>query len=65
MVPFEWRVEHNLFPHQVGFTCAPFDFDAAPSDFLRMAPDTVGFTDGCCKCRTTPMDWTSGGRTSA
>ena len=24
------------------FTCPPFDYDAAPSDFLRMAPETVG-----------------------
>lgn len=32
----------KLFPHQVGFTCPPHDFDAAPSDFLRMAPETVG-----------------------
>lgn len=32
----------KLFPHQVGFTCPPHDFDAAPSDFLRMCPDTVG-----------------------
>ena len=32
----------KLFPYQVGFTSPPFDFDAAPSDFLRMCPDTVG-----------------------
>lgn len=32
----------KLFPHQVGFTCPPHDFDAAPSDFLRMSPGTVG-----------------------
>jgi maleate cis-trans isomerase len=42
MMPETWRPEHKLFPHQVGFTCPPFDFDAAPSDFLRMAPETVG-----------------------
>lgn len=42
MMPSEWRPEHKLFPHQVGFTCPPFDFDAAPSDFLRIAPRTVG-----------------------
>ncbi|MDJ0821005.1 MAG: hypothetical protein QNJ09_04225 [Paracoccaceae bacterium] len=42
MMPSEWHIEHKLFPHQVGFRCPPFDFDAAPSDFLRMAPDTVG-----------------------
>ena len=32
----------KLFTHQVGFTCPPHDFDGAPSDFLRMSPDTVG-----------------------
>jgi len=32
----------KLFPHQVGFTCPPQDFDAAPSDFIRMAPRSVG-----------------------
>jgi len=42
MMPSEWRAEHKLFPHQVGFTCPPFDFDAAPSDFLRIAPPSVG-----------------------
>jgi len=41
--PAHWAAPKNkLFPHQVGFTCPPFDFDAAPSDFLRMAPDSVG-----------------------
>lgn len=34
--------KNKLFPHQVGFTCPPNDFDAAPSDFIRMAPETVG-----------------------
>ena len=42
LMPEDWRPEHKLFPHQVGFTCPPFDYDAAPSDFLRMAPDSVG-----------------------
>ncbi|MDJ0639514.1 MAG: hypothetical protein QNJ20_11810 [Paracoccaceae bacterium] len=42
MMPTEWQPEHKLFPHQVGFTCPPFDYDAAPSDFLRMCPETVG-----------------------
>ena len=42
MMPSEWTAEQKLFPHQVGFTCPPFDFDAAPSDFLRMAPRSVG-----------------------
>jgi len=32
----------KLFPHMAGFTCPPHDFDAAPSDFLRMAPQSVG-----------------------
>ena len=32
----------KLFPHQVGFTAPPHDFCAAPSDFLRIAPETVG-----------------------
>jgi len=34
--------DNKLFTHQVGFTCPPHDFDAAPSDFLRMAPRSVG-----------------------
>jgi maleate cis-trans isomerase len=34
--------ELKLFPHQVGFTAPPMDFDAAPTDFLRIAPETVG-----------------------
>ena len=42
MMPSEWTPEQKLFPHQVGFTCPPFDFDAAPSDFLRIAPRSVG-----------------------
>ena len=41
-MPEVWVPEHKLFPHQVGFTCPPFDYDAAPSDFLRIAPETVG-----------------------
>ncbi|MEM9212425.1 MAG: hypothetical protein AAGA63_13160 [Pseudomonadota bacterium] len=32
----------KLFPYQVGFTAPPYDFDAAPSDFLRICPETVG-----------------------
>lgn len=41
--PAHWaHAKNKLFPHQVGFTCPPHDFDAAPSDFLRMSPDTVG-----------------------
>ncbi|MEM1233966.1 MAG: hypothetical protein AAGH70_07545 [Pseudomonadota bacterium] len=42
MMPTEWTPEHKLFPQQVGFTCPPFDYDAAPSDFLRIAPRSVG-----------------------
>ena len=38
-MPTRWTADQKLFPHQVGFTCPPFDFDAAPSDFLRMSPD--------------------------
>lgn len=38
-----WQDPANkLFAHQVGFTCPPHDFDAAPSDFLRIAPRSVG-----------------------
>ena len=41
--PERWADPSNrLFPYQVGFTAPPLDFDAAPSDFLRMAPETVG-----------------------
>lgn len=43
MKPERWKNPANkLFPHQVGFTAPPHDFDAAPSDFLRICPDTVG-----------------------
>jgi len=31
-----------LFPYQVGFTCPPHDWDAAPSDFSGICPSTVG-----------------------
>ncbi len=41
-MPRTWTAGQKLFPHQVGFTCPPFDFDAAPADFLRMCPETVG-----------------------
>ena len=41
-MPQSWEPPHRLFPHPVGFTCPPFDFDAAPSDFLRVAPRSVG-----------------------
>ncbi|WP_120501985.1 hypothetical protein [Roseovarius sp. EL26] len=42
LMPEKWTPEQKLFPYQVGFTCPPFDYDAAPSDFLRMCPETVG-----------------------
>lgn len=43
MKPKRWADPKNkLFPYQVGFTSPPHDFDAAPSDFLRIAPETVG-----------------------
>ena len=32
----------KLFPCQVGLTAPPHDFDAAPTDLLRIAPETVG-----------------------
>ncbi len=41
--PTKWKnPKIKLFAHQVGFTAPPHDFDAAPSDFLRMAPRSVG-----------------------
>ncbi|NND81823.1 MAG: hypothetical protein HKN50_05270 [Gammaproteobacteria bacterium] len=43
MKPERWFDPRNkLFTHQVGFTSPPHDFDAAPSDFLRMSPPSVG-----------------------
>lgn len=41
-MPREWTAAQKLFPHQVGFTCPPHDWDAAPTDFLRIAPGSVG-----------------------
>lgn len=41
-MPSSWEKEHKLFPYQVGFTCPPHDWDAAPSDFQRICPPTVG-----------------------
>lgn len=41
-MPVDWTPEQKLFPHQVGFTCPPHDWDAAPSDFLRISPASVG-----------------------
>lgn len=41
--PAKWSdPTKKLFPHQVGFTGPPMDFDAAPSDFLRIAPREIG-----------------------
>ncbi|NKB64441.1 MAG: hypothetical protein GKR95_20760 [Gammaproteobacteria bacterium] len=43
MKPQRWFDEKNkLFPHQVAFTSPPHDFDAGPTDFLKIAPETVG-----------------------
>ena len=43
MKPKRWSNPKNkIFPHQVGFTAPPYDFDAAPTDFMRIAPETVG-----------------------
>ena len=43
MKPERWKDPANkLFPYQVGFTAPPHDFDAAPTDFMRIAPETVG-----------------------
>lgn len=41
--PVRWSDPSNkLFPYQVGFTGPPHDFDAAPSDFLRISPRSIG-----------------------
>ncbi len=41
--PARWSDPTNkLFPSQVGFTAPPHDFDAAPHDFLRIAPEGIG-----------------------
>ncbi|MEM7538834.1 MAG: hypothetical protein AAF639_42140 [Chloroflexota bacterium] len=41
--PERWfNPANKIFAHQVGFTAPPHDFDAAPTDFLRMAPPSVG-----------------------
>ena len=43
MKPEKWSdPTKKLFPHQVGFTGPPMDFDAAPTDFLRISPPSVG-----------------------
>ena len=41
--PAQWgNPDNKLFKYQVGFTSPPHDFDAAPTDFLRISPPTVG-----------------------
>ncbi|MEM7507555.1 MAG: hypothetical protein AAF415_12500 [Pseudomonadota bacterium] len=41
--PARWADPTNkIFPQQVGFTSPPHDFDAAPTDFLSIAPQGVG-----------------------
>ena len=41
--PVRWADPKNkIFPYQVGFTSPPYDFDAAPTDFLQIAPSGVG-----------------------
>ncbi len=41
--PERWSDPKNkIFAHQVGFTAPPHDFDAAPTDFLSIAPEGVG-----------------------
>ena len=43
MKPERWKDPGNkLFPYQVGFTAPPHDFDAACTDFVRMAPSDHG-----------------------
>ena len=46
MKPERWKDPANkLFPHQVAFTAPPHDFDAAPSDFLRICQSTRCLAD--------------------
>ena len=33
---------HKLFPYQVGFVAPPADFESSATDFLRIAPPSVG-----------------------
>ncbi len=43
MKPERWKqAENKLFTHQVGFTAPPHDFDAACTDFIRIAPQDHG-----------------------
>ncbi|MDH3452879.1 MAG: hypothetical protein OEN20_10680 [Gammaproteobacteria bacterium] len=41
MKPIKWSAGAELSPYQVGFAAPPLDFDAAPSDLLRIAPEQV------------------------
>ncbi len=42
MKPERWNdPPKKIFPHQVDFTAPPHDFDPAPHDFLRIAPEGV------------------------
>lgn len=65
--PARWADPANrLFPHQVGFTAPPHDFDAVPTDFLRMAPKGVGirFIPGALRWEPGARDevsWWDGG----
>ncbi|MBK02815.1 MAG: hypothetical protein CL464_10225 [Acidimicrobiaceae bacterium] len=43
MKPEKWKnPDLKMFPHQVGFTSPPKDWDSAVSDFVRISPETVG-----------------------
>lgn len=43
MKPDRWHdAGKKIFPRQVGFTALPHDFDAAPHDCLKFAPEGVG-----------------------
>lgn len=39
------KPELKLFPYQVGSITSPMDFDAGPSDFLRLSPPSVDVHD--------------------
>lgn len=47
MKPDRWHdAGKKIFPRQVGFTALPYDFDAAPHDCLKIAPEGVGVHGG-------------------
>ena len=47
MKPDRWHGPANkLFPHQVGCTAPPHDFDTTPSDFLRTVREGLGVQGG-------------------